>query len=158
MSETQFSTTGLDKLLKALALKGSVARVGILGDKTVRSNNEKKQGLNNAEVGAIHEFGGANHPQRSFLRVPIAEHLESKLEGSGLADKDRLALVLKTGDTTPWVQELAILAEAIVIEAFATGGYGKWTPWTTPGYQNNTGQILKDTQQLSESITSEVTQ
>ena len=157
MSEDDFTLNirGLDQLVKALKVKAPVARVGILGDKSVRESDENA-GLTNAEVGAAHEFGTTTIPKRSFLLDPIQEHLNSEMEKSGAFDSDVLAQVLKQGTVIPWVKKIASLAEGIVLEAFATGGFGKWRGWKTPGYTNNTGQILVDTKQLRDSISSEV--
>lgn len=179
--ETTLNVKGIEQLLKAMQKSKAVARVGILGSKNIRQDengkevgsaggksvnvNAKKplkgskgsnQSLSNAEIGAVHEFGTTSQPQRSFLRVPISEHFKDKVADSKIAERERLAEVIATGELTPWVKELAVIGEAIVAEAFATGGFGKWPAWKTPGYRNNTGQLLKNTQQLSQSITSEV--
>jgi phage gpG-like protein len=158
MSDDDFTLNikGLDQLVKALKVKAPVARVGILGDKTVRSSEENQGSLTNAEVGAAHEFGTSTVPKRSFLRDPIKEHLDTEMERSGAFDKQVLVDVLKQGSVVPWVKKIASLAEGIVLEAFSTGGFGKWTAWKTPNYTNNTGQLLVDTKQLRDSITSEV--
>ncbi len=175
MSDEAFklNTKNLDGLLKAMKQNMHRARVGILGGKTVRNQLPKQatwksvdatsgkkpkgkfEGGTNASIGALHEFGGAKMPQRSFLRVPIAEHLQKELESSGAFDKDTLIQVVKDGWFVPWLEKIAIIAEKIVGEAFDTGGFGKWPKWSQ-GYTNNTGQILVDTQQLRNSITSEV--
>lgn len=155
MTEDQdviINTKGLDKLLKALKTQPPVCRVGILGDKDARTSH----GTSNATIGAAHEFGTSELPMRSFLRVPISEKLTKEIESSGALDKDVMRDVIKSGTVVPWLKKIAILAEGIIEGAFASSGYGKWAAWTTPGYDNNTGQILKDTQQLSRSITSEV--
>jgi hypothetical protein len=55
--------------LKRLAAEGLEVKVGILGD---TDKNERTDGpLTNVEIGAIHEFGGGNVPQRSFLRSTV---------------------------------------------------------------------------------------
>ena len=145
---------GLDQLLKALKAKPPVARVGILGDKGLRTNEKSFQ--TNAEIGAAHEFGTSTLPVRSFLRVPISENLQKQMQQSGALDKSTLSEVVKQGSVLPWVKKIAILAEGIVIDAFASGGFGKWPAWKDPNYTNNTGQLLVDTKQLRDSITSEV--
>lgn len=147
----QLNTKGLDQLIKALKGKQPTARVGILGSKTNRGHNQS-----NATIGAIHEFGGAKMPQRSFLRVPIADHLQKQMESSGFFNKDVLQQVLKEGTIMPWLKKVAVLAEGIVAQAFATGGYGKWPAWKTPGYKNKGNRVLVDTGQLRDSISSEV--
>ena len=153
MSETlEFNIKGLESILKALKGEMPTARVGILGSKTNRNKNT----VTNATVGAAHEFGTDKLPVRSFLRVPITEHLQGEIEKSGALDKEALAEVVRSGSVKIWLEKITGLAENIVLGAFSSGGYGKWPAWKTPGYENNTGQILVDTQQLRNSITSEV--
>lgn len=157
MSATTLSTTGLDKLLKVLKAPAGICRVGILGEKTTRFDDDKsKSGLSNATIGAMHEFGTEHLPQRSFLRVPIADKLSKALDESGLLNEGSFKIVLKEGTSKTWLKQIAIVAEGIVAEAFDSNGFGKWPAWKTPGYENNTGDILVDTQQLRNSITSEV--
>ena len=150
--------TGLDQLLKALNARPPVARVGILGDHALRNGKDHGNGaLDNATIGAAHEFGTSTVPKRSFLFVPIAERLDKKIESSGLITEDTTNEVLKQGSVIPWMKEIAIDAEAVVLEAFATGGYGKWfalKPATLARKMNQ--EILVETQQLRNSITSEV--
>lgn len=159
MGEVKLNVMGLDKLLKALKQsKPPVARVGLLGSKGSAIHGAKAGAPTNAEIGAAHEFGSIARglPMRSFLRVPIADNLQKRMESSGALDKDVLAQVIKLGDLKPWLEKVAVLAEGISLEAFDTGGFGKWPPWRTKGYTNNTGQILVDTTQLRSAITSEV--
>jgi phage gpG-like protein len=159
MSDEAFALkiTGLDQLVKALKVKPPVARVGILGDKTVREPAEgEEKTLTNAEVGAAHEFGTPTIPKRSFLIEPIRDNLEKEMLKSGALDKKVLAEVVKQGSVIPWVKKVAALAEGIVLDAFDTSGFGKWKAWKNPNYKNNAGQILVDTKQLRDSISSEV--
>ncbi len=153
-NDIEINTRGLDQLIKAFKGDLPTARVGVLGSKTTRSGS--KAGNNNATVGAAHEYGTHTLPQRSFLRVPIAEHLQKKMEASNAFDKSTLAQVIKQGSILEWMKKVAVLAEAIVIEAFETKGFGKWPPWQTPNYTNRGNTLLVDTGQLRDSITSEV--
>ena len=148
---------GLDQLLKALKAKPPTARIGILSGSAPRTSAEAKN-PSNAEIGAVHEFGSIkrNIPSRSFLRVPLTELLNKRLESSGALDKDVMAAVIKSGTVTPWLTRIMVIAEGIVSDAFDSGGFGKWKKWKDPGYQNNTGMLLVDTQQLRNSITTEV--
>lgn len=154
--ETTFNIKGLDSLLKALKQKPVVAKVGVLGSKVSRRNDGSGQSnpQTNADIGARHEFG-IGVPQRSFLRVPISENLEKYMENTGTLDKETLKDVIKSGSVLSWVKTVAALATVIVGDAFNSGGFGKWPPWA-PGYENNTGDILVDTQQLRDSITWEI--
>jgi phage gpG-like protein len=85
------------------------------------------------------------------------ENLIKRTEGSGLTDKDTLAKVIKDGSVVPWVKEITALAEKVVLEAFATGGFGKWAPLrpeTLARKKNH--DILVESHQLRDAITSEV--
>ncbi len=148
----EIKTKGLDKLLKALNAKMPVARVGILGDSNAR--NSKDGSNSNATVGAAHEFGTSELPIRSFLRVPISEHLSKKMESSGALDKQVLKQVIAEGTVVPWLKKIATLAEGIVLEAFDTSGFGKWKPSNMDDKKNH--QTLVETGQLRNAITSVV--
>lgn len=138
----------IEQLLKAMKLSGTV-QCGILG------RGKRSDGKTNALIGAVHEFGSATVPQRSWLRVPLADHFTKYLRKSGLLDKVVLAQVLKTGTVKPWLDKCAVVAERVVQDGFSTGGFGKWVGWSA-GYTNNTGQILVDSQQLRNSVTTKV--
>lgn len=145
--------THIDVIIKVLkeANKNKLV-VGILGEHDARIN-----GSSNAEVGAAHEFGSParNLPIRSFLRQPLTDHLEEFLEKSGLFNKDAFKKVLKEQKIIPWLKKIGIVCEQVVAEAFNSGGFGKWAPWKGD-YQSSTGNILVDSTQLRDSITSEV--
>ena len=150
-----YKIDGLEKILKALRKKPPVCRVGILGDSTRKPKEGEKKTSDNATIGAAHEFGTEHIPQRSFLRMPIAKGLNKEMEKSNLFDKDVLKEVIRTGSLVPWMEKAATCAEACVQDAFDQGGPG-WPQWKDPNYSNNAGQLLVDTKQLRESITSEV--
>lgn len=150
--ETTVNVKDLTQLLKALKAKPPVCRVGILGDK----NSRQGKGPTNSQVGAAHEFGTTTIPQRSFLRVPITENLGKEIERGGLLTEDKMKEVIKKGSVTPWLEQVAVSAEACVADAFDTGGGGSWPAWKDPNYENNTGDLLVDTTQLRDSVTSEV--
>lgn len=151
MSEgPELNTHGLDQLLKLLKAKPPVARVGILGGKTSRSSG----GRSNAEIGAAHEFGTSQLPQRSFLRIPISDNLQKAMEEAGAFDENTTKEVLAAGTVVPWLKKIAIIAEGIVADAFSTGGFGKWV--VSDMRRKKVAQTLVETQQLRSSITSEV--
>lgn len=145
---------GLDQILKALKGQKPTCRIGVLGGKSSREGG----GPTNAEIGAAHEYGAPSRglPVRSFLRVPISDRLQKDLEKSGALTEAEFKEVVRTGSVLPWLKKVAVLAEGIVRGAFDTGGYGAWKAWKDPNYTNNAGQILVDTTQLRDSITSEV--
>lgn len=152
MTDVEINTKGLDKLLKALKAKPPVARIGILGDSGAREGG----GKTNAEIGAVHEFGTSRHPVRSFLRLPLTTLLDKELAKAGAFDKDVLAQVVAQGTVVPWLKKVAVVGEGIVLGAFDTGGYGTWIPSYGGEGNPRTGLTLVDTQQLRNSITSEV--
>lgn len=143
--DTTIEIRGLEQLIKALKAKPPTVRIGILG------------GGRNATVGAVHEFGAPARgiPQRSFLRIPLSEHLDKELEKSGMLDAETLKEVIASGTMLPWMKQLAIVAEGVVDDAFENSGPG-WPKWKNPNYKNEGGMLLVDTGQLRESITSEV--
>src|SRR4051812_24455481 len=152
MSDTvELNLRGLDKFIKSLKGDLPTVRIGILGNGTARRGDKQS----NAEIGYKHEFGASGMPMRSFLRVPLTDHMQEYLDKAGAFDPDAFKNVIKTGSIKIWVQKIAVIAEQIVQDGFASGGFGKWAAWK-PGYQNRTGQILVDSQQLRNSITSEV--
>lgn len=144
------TTKGLDQVLKALKGPLPVARVGVLGGRNAREGKVSS----NATVGAAHEFGTEHLPMRSFLRVPLMENLDKYLRKSQAFDKDVLKKVIATGTITEWLRKVAISAEAVVADAFNSGGFGKWPP-SNMRYKKN-HQTLIETQQLRNSITSDV--
>jgi phage gpG-like protein len=150
----ELKTTGLDKLITALKGEPVVVKVGILGQKNVRSAKSNGGSTSNAVIGAAHEFGTSNLPQRSFLRQPISEQLPKKLEEAGALDKDVLATILRTGSFKNWIEKIAIMAVSVVQEAFDTQGFGKWKRSNMS--VKSTKQTLVETGQLRDSITYEV--
>lgn len=150
MADIEYNIKNLDKILKALKKEKLKGRVGILGNTGGRDGD----GPNNATVGAFHEFGTSRLPVRSFLRMPISEHLQSGLEKSGAFTKDALADVVEEGTLRPWLEKAVLVAESIVIEAFDTGGYGKWKP--SDMRFKHVHMTLVETQQLRDSITSDI--
>jgi hypothetical protein len=153
-NDTEMKIDGLEHLLKALKNKPPTIRVGILGSGNAR---DSQGGATNDFIGMQHEFGSVRVPKRSFLREPLADNIGKAMESSGALDADILKQAIKTGSVKPWCDKIAVLAEGIVLEAFDSGGYGKWKalkPSTLRDKKN--AQILVETGQLRNSITSEV--
>ncbi len=152
--KTEINVDGLDKLLKAFKNPPQL-NVGILGGGArAPSKAGEKRALTNAEIGAFHEFGTSKLPQRSFLRVPLINHLNKRLIESGVLGKDEIKEAIKSGTMIPVMLKVGIVAEQIVADAFDTGGFGEWRPSNMSKKQNH--QTLVETQQLRDSITSEV--
>lgn len=154
MSQTKisFSLDGLGRLEKMLG-DSYVTRVGILGGKAARTGADP---MNNAEIGVEHEFGSeaAHIPPRSFLRMPLEEKRRELMKSFS---KSSTKSAIETGNYKKVFENLGVDAEAIVQEAFATGGFGHW-----PALKDSTikkkksSAILIDTKQLRDSITSDV--
>jgi hypothetical protein len=141
----EFNDLGLSKIIKALSAENVHVKVGILGDGNGRSDGEKT----NAEIGAIHEFNG-----RSFLRMPLIEHLNNELLDKGAFDEETLKAIVKEGSLVPWMKKAGVIAENVIQKAFDTGGYGKWRP-SNMKYKK-TKMTLIETRQLRKAITSKV--
>lgn len=57
-----------DRIMREVEkLAGAVVTVGIHGDQAQRKDGE----FTNPQLGAVHEFGGGNVPERSFLRSTV---------------------------------------------------------------------------------------
>jgi hypothetical protein len=144
----ELNTKGLDTLIRTLAGKPSKIRIGIFGPHASREGG----GDNNPTIGAKHEFGEDGMPIRSFLRMPLTTEFKKRLEASGAFTPEAFQDVIREGSLDLYLNKMGIVALQTVLEAFDTGGFGRWPAWQTPGYTNNTGQLLVDTQQLRNSI------
>lgn len=142
-------TKGLDNLIKALGEEQPIGRIGVLGN-----GNQRKDENSNAEIGAKHEFGDDKLPIRSWLRMPLIDKMQDALDSSGAFDKEASRQVVQEKSVTPWLKKVMIVAEGVVLDAFATGGFGKWKPSNMKYKKNH--QTLVETQQLRNSVTSEV--
>jgi len=109
----------LSESLYALRSKYHV-RVGVFGDKNVRDD-----GLTNAEVGAVHEFGSVERkiPQRSFLRTPLIMKAQAAVSKE-IKEKDLKALTKY--DVVGYLKRVGKIAEGVVDQAFQTGCWGQW--------------------------------
>lgn len=157
-NETTLNSKVLDDLIKAMKSKPVTAKVGILGNKNVR-----REGGSNATIGAAHEFGSSKLPQRSFLRMPISENLNKELEKAGGLDEEVIKKVIKDKDFYNYVEKMAILAVSIVMQAFETGGFGKWPALSEKYAQQRLNRhqgsqilVIPESHQLRDSITYEM--
>lgn len=149
MSDVTLEVKGLDQLVKALKKKPPQIKIGILG------GGQREEGkLTNAEIGAFHEFGTVNLPVRSFLRMPLIDHLNPALMRANLISKKAIAEVIKSGSLLAWAEKVGVIAEGVVLTAFDTGGYGKWKP--SDMRRKKVHMTLVETQQLRDSVTHEV--
>ena len=116
--EVKFDTTKLDAIEKELG-KSFYTKLGILGDKNNRDSTET-----NSFIGSVQEYGSKTMgiPSRSFLRVPIYDNLPKKLNKIGKVLMDSLT----KENIKDAYDKLGKIGEAIVQQAFATRGFGKW--------------------------------
>lgn len=94
--------------------------VGVFSGKSARSDGP----LTNAALASIHEFGApkAGIPPRSMLRVPIADHAKEIMAPA----RGKAEAFLKRGTLLQLYKTIGVAAEKIVLQAFQTGGFGKW--------------------------------
>lgn len=168
----EYKNKGLKAIIDTLNEKMPKAKVGIIGAKNGRVPSEKRVSktkvnlpmgnssvgsndtVTNSIIGAKHEFGDHTVPQRSFLRTPIIENFQKYLEKAGAFNQKSFEKVIKEKSFLTYVKKLGIIGETIVLDAFATGGFGKWEPSNMDHKKNK--QTLVETQQLRNSITSRV--
>ena len=156
-NEIKLNLKGMDHLNALLKSVGAkYIKVGILGTTNQRPTGE----MSNAEIGFIQEFGRYEKPRieaRSFLRMPLREHLMEKLEKSKTFKKENVEKAIATGNGDKLTKQLGALGEQVVFEAFETSGWGKWkpnAPFTVA--MKGSDKPLIDTGELRKSITSQV--
>lgn len=110
-----------------------------------------------AEYAKYHEFGTANIPKRSFLRVPLDLFLNSSLEADDRFDENLLKKTVRDGNMNAWGEIVAEDALEVIQDGFSTGGYGQWAPLAPSTLKaKGTDEILVDTELLRNSIVAEV--
>lgn len=151
-SKITYDDTGLKQIKKLFGDKNIPSiKVGILGEGNSRDD---EGGITNAGVGAVHELG-LGVPVRSFLRAPLINHYSEFLKKSGFFKKsEEIKASVESNGLKPLFEKMAVVAENVVDEAFNSGGFGEWKPSDMSKKKND--QTLVETQQLRESITSEV--
>ncbi len=172
------NTDPLAKLRTELQAAASKrVHVGVLGGKDARQDMPGQYTPGNAEIGAIHEFGitggvsplkvpgqskqpagkkGAhvNIPERSWLRMPVITKLPEAINAQSRAKwRDS---ILRDG-VSATLKRLGILAEAVIQDAFATGGFGTWAKLSKVTIRRKkSAAILIASAQLRQSVTSRV--
>lgn len=150
------NVTKLDKMKEEMAKK-YVTRVGVLGQKTNRTDKSKSGQLTNAEIGLKQEMGVYSEriPRRSFLEMPLTMKMPKYAAQFG----DWLIQAIEEGNLKPAYVNLGIKGEQIVQEAFASRGFGIWpdnAPLTIA--LKGSDSPLIDTGELRRAITSDVVQ
>ncbi len=175
VSQSGMGLAGLRREMKRIV--GYAAKVGVLASTAARDNSNLATGStgkdsNNAEVGFLNEFGsatgyvaisaatgkaikGAGVPERSFLRVPLTDHMQDK---EAFVGKGVMSVIAGTIEPAGAAEVLGLAGVQTVGEAFASSGFGVWPPNTdqTAAWKGS-NRPLMDTGQLADSIASEVT-
>lgn len=144
------NSAALKGLERAFSDRNSHAKVGVLGDRNARP----EKGKTNAEVGVKHEYGLDGLPIRSFLRMPLTTKFEKKLKESPNFRPEKFNKVVEEKSLEEYIRGMGLVGEDVVRDAFDTGGFGEWTPSNMA--RKNNHQTLVETQNLRNSITSEV--
>ena len=132
-SKVKFNMDNLNDLVKSL--KGEyVLRVGILGQKA-GANHDKESGLTNAELGTFHEFGGKDDkrpPRRSFLEDSLKLKLQFNSSQFSEMRKKMFKDIFQKHKPQQFLQDLGAKCLEIIEDGFASNGFGKWKPLSTP--------------------------
>lgn len=110
----------LDRLeaLGATLGRGARIQVGIFSSKSGRQQGDN----DNAAIGMVHELGLGRVPARSWLRMPIVFR-----KGQIMSEAAKGALEhVASGRAAQIWKNLGTACEGAVLDAFATGGFGKW--------------------------------
>lgn len=133
------------------------AKIGILKGSSSRDDDE---GMTNADIGALQEFGSfaGKIPRRSFLYDTMIEKKKELTKQLGGLIKQ---YATEKGGAKKIFELIGIAAEAYVIEAFESQGFGKWQeldPKTVKIKEKKglSPNILQATLQLKGAITSKV--
>ena len=147
----KYNNKGLKTPIDLLKKDSPKARVGVLGE---AKNRDDADGPTNVQIGQKHEFGTDELPQRSFLRVPVTEKMQSYLDDAKGFDEDAFKEVVKEKSLVPWIKKIGVIGETIVLDAFDSAGFGKWEPSNMKYKKNH--ETLVESQQLRNSIASDV--
>jgi phage gpG-like protein len=133
-TQVKSNLDGLNQLTKMLK-DDKFLRIGIIGSKAT-NQHDSESGLSNALLGTYHEFGGESKngkeqpPQRSFLSMPLKEHL--KFDEPQMKELKKVMwkqFFVKKSPDKFW-QTLMTKALEVVEEAFDTEGWGQWKSLT----------------------------
>ena len=166
MNTLRYSFKGLRKLQTRLAEaeKRSV-KIGLLASTAQRTPTDSDRLTHNPSLGAIHEYGltytmrktgtTITIPERSFLRMPLTQHLGDTVKKADIKWTD----ILMLRGSQALLQRLGKAGEQTVQEAFDTRGWGQWpelSSFTIWKKKQNKTRILIETTQMRQAITSQV--
>lgn len=137
--------------------KNFYIQVGILGSDV---NRKDENGITNGEIGLIHETGSITKkiPERSFLRMPLFFKQKEILQ----AGQKALTSELKNTkvNLVKVLKKIGFACENVILDAFATGGFGKWQALSQRTIDNKKGankyKILLNKMLLRSSVSSRV--
>lgn len=145
-----FNLDGLNKLIKhSEEMNKLCTKVGILGD----NNPTYEGGITTAEIASHHEFGTIKIPKRSWLMMPLEKYLQDNIKEF----HNKIFIALRHGNIKEIFMLVGMAAEAIIQDAFNSGGFGEWKPLAPITIKRKgSSAILIDTAQLRKSVTSKV--
>lgn len=152
MADAYYDDTGWRKLLKSVnGLDRYAVRVGIL--ESSGGETEEGSGYTLLEIAALHEFGGENVPERSFIRRTFAEKHSELVAITGKLCKE----VITRGMPVPRAYALLGQWGAAAVRATITQGQGVPPP-NAPSTieQKGSDRPLVDTGRLVGAIAYEV--
>lgn len=157
-SSVQINLDGLDEIGKNLA-KGFYVKIGVLGSTDARQPEPGNPSpMSNADIGLLMELGDSTGkiPSRSWLRMPI--NFKAKQIVDWLRKPAQKQLIID-GKTKVLFDQLGGVGEAIIDEAFVTGGFGQWQANAQSTIdQKGSSAPLINTSQLRRAVTHEVVQ
>lgn len=149
MSPEQFLKTSVAYLANLEKAKSMGVYVGLPAEKV--GGAIYGDGMTVIQIGAIHEYGLGNNPERSFLRTPLSD----PKQGLNKFINNQFKLVLERGrDAEQALGLVGTKAVNISKGAFRSKGYGVWVD-IKPETKRRKGssQTLIDTGTLRNSIT-----
>lgn len=130
------------------ATPGYAVRVGVQGEK---GQEQREDGLTNAQVATFHEFGTSKVPERSFLRSTFAKHRKRYIR-----EIDAIAGVIADGeDPTADLEFLGEEMRADVLKTIKDKIPPPLSPATVARKRGEETPLI-DTGQLINAISSEV--
>ena len=146
MSSLEDNLKSLQGYAKAINdVKNKSVYVGLPKEKATKNYED---GASIIEIGAVHEFGMDNIPQRSFLRVPFAEN---KKEIDAFIQK-RFEMSGKEIAPIKALEQIGVFAEGISKRSFVENDWVANSPFTIA--KKGSSSPLIDTGNLRNSITS----
>ncbi len=155
--ESTYNTSGLDELIKMASSNKCTAKLGILGDKDSRTSKEAGA-ESNATIGARLEFGSMkNGKVFSFLRMPVTEFLDKQIAKPGFFNQKDIDLAIQRKTLKNMIEKIAVAGLAIVLEAFDTGGFGRWPDLEPSTWaKKKVKQKLVESHQLRDAVSFEI--